>query len=300
MKVYFDNNIYNYLVDGKSIPNNDIKKLINAVKSRKVVVIFSPVNLFEIVRCFENKDEKAKKMIEISSTLSKKVAITSDNIFISQLNAHLNNLDFSNLSIYSSSETIFDKIRNGILENKSYCVPTEFHDEIKKYNSWYINSLNTMKDEINKFISEIQSNNSAEIDINTTPGNPIDLYNRFNDDQSGREMFLEAILRDRCHYGDDLSKIRSFDDIPSLSIFLKYYLKVAHELIIFDKQPKNGDWADLDQTVYFYYADYIVTSDTGKAGIFPNYRSILNNILQPMNKSAIRFSTLISKLDKLA
>ena len=285
VKIYLDNNIYNYLVDGKSIPETDVKKLIKAENANVVEVLFSPVNLFEIVRCFENKEEKAKKIVEMSFTLSKKVTILPNDVLVRQLEVHLKKFNFSNSSIYDSSETIFNEIRNGILKNKSYCVPTEFHDEIKNFDSWYINSLNTMKDEIKKIILD---GNSIE-----------DLYNRLNDDQSCREMFLEAVFRDRCHYKGDLSQVTSFDDIPSLSIFLKYYLKVAYELIIDDKHPKSGDWADLDQTIYFYYADFIVTSDTGKAGIFPNYRAILNNLLQPMNKSAIKFSTLISKLEKL-
>lgn len=55
IKVYFDNNIYNYLVDEQSISQNDVGKLLAAINSGQVEVLFSPVNLFEIVRCYENK-----------------------------------------------------------------------------------------------------------------------------------------------------------------------------------------------------------------------------------------------------
>jgi len=299
VKIYLDNNIYNYLVDEDSIPETDVKKLIKAVNANVVEVLFSPVNLFEIVRCFENKEEKAKKMVERSYALSKKVTIPPNDVLVMQLKMHLNKFDFSNSNIYDSSDPLFNKIRNGILKSKSYRVPIEFHERIKNYASWYINRLNTMKDEINNFLSKIQFNNFTKIDINYTNSNPIDLYNIFNGNPSSRKMHLEAVFKDRCHYEGDLSKIISFNDIPSFSIFWKYYLKVAYELILRDKKPNFGDWADLDQTVYFYYADFIVTSDTGKAGLFPNYRGILSEVLQPMNKSAIKFSTLISKLENL-
>ncbi|MBA7665740.1 hypothetical protein ES703_73814 [subsurface metagenome] len=74
MKVYFDNNVYNYMVDGKTIEKSNVMTLVEAVKDKKLEVIFSPINLFEIVRCYENKDEKARKMLDLSFNLTNKVA----------------------------------------------------------------------------------------------------------------------------------------------------------------------------------------------------------------------------------
>jgi hypothetical protein len=300
IKIYLDCNIYNYLVDGKSISQDDIEKLISAVDNYAVEVLFSPVNLFEIVRCYENKEPKAKKMIEISYKLSKHVTKTPNEILVDQLNTFISSQDFQYLNPYYSQESRFDQIRKGILTIENYQVPEEFHEEVKKHDSWYINSLTEMKSNINKMLSEeIGFIKPSLGNINSYLNNPVDFYKAFNFDDARRKMFVEAIFKDRCGFAGQIPCIDNFDVIPSFSIFLKFYFKVVYELIVQGKEPKSGDWADLDQTTYFYYVDYVATSDTGKAGIFPNYRDILNQILQPMKKSAIKFSSLISRLEKI-
>lgn len=300
IKIYLDCNIYNYLVDGKSISQNDIEKLINAVDNCTVEVLFSPVNLFEIVRCYENKEPKAKKMIEISYKLSKHVTKTPNEILVDQLNAFINSQDFQYLNAYYSEESRFDQIRKGILSIENYQVPQEFHEEVKKYGSWYVNSLTEMKSNINKMLSEeIGFIKPSLENTNSHLNNPVDFYEAFNFDDARRKMFVEAIFKDRCGFAGQMPYIKNFDVIPSFSIFLKFYFKAAYELIVHDKEPRSGDWGDLDQTTYFYYVDYVVTSDTGKAGIYPNYRGILDEILQPMKKSAIKLPSLISQLEKI-
>jgi hypothetical protein len=302
IKIYLDCNIYNYLVDGKSISQDDIEKLINAVDNHTVEVLFSPVNLVEIVRCYESKESKAKKMIEISYKLSKHVTKTPNEILVDQLNAFINSQGFQYLNPYYSQESLFDKIRKGILNIDNYSVPQEFHGDVKKYASWYVNSLTEMKSSINKMLSEEMGFIKPSLENTNTISHlndPVDLYKVFNLDDAGRKMFVEAIFKDRCGFAGQIPYINNFDAIPSFSIFLKFYFKAAYELIMYDKEPRSSDWGDLDQTTYFYYVDYVVTSDTGKAGIYPNYRGILDEILQPMKKSAIEFSSLISQLERI-
>lgn len=295
MKVYFDNNIYNYLVDGQSISEGDIEKLLNAINSSKVEVLFSPVNLFEIVRCYENKEMKAKKMIEISYKLSRKMAKLPHEILLEQFK---NSRGFQGLEPYYSEDSLFEQIRKGILNTENYKIPQEFHDDVKKFDDWYCNSLIQMKSNINRMLPE-ETHTELSSYKNTNSEKSVDFYEAFNSNEECRKLFVEAIFKDRCGFTNQLPFINNFDNIPSFSIFLKFYFKVSYELLIKNKEPKSGDWADLDQTVYFYYVDHVITSDTGKSGLFPNYRDILNQILQPMNKSAMRFSTLISKLEKL-
>lgn len=298
IKVYFDNNIYNYLVDGQTISQNDIKKLLDAVETNKVEVLFSPVNFYEIFRCFENEEAKAKKMVEMSYKLARKTTKEQTEILLDQLKSFKNKQDFKNLGLYHSQETRFDKERNNILNIKNYKVSQKLHDEWKKIGSQYCKRLCQTKSDVNKIIEEISSIEFLN-KSNDHSENYVDLYQMFNSDKNTRKLYFELIFKEKCSYTGKIPLISSFNDIPSLSIFLKFYFKIAGELVIKDKEPRSSDWADLDQTVYFYYVDYVVTSDTGRKGVFPNYRNIINQILQPMNKSAIKFSTLISKIDKM-
>lgn len=300
MQIYLDNNIYNYLVDGKSYCQNDIEKFIDAINSNKIEVLFSPINLFEIIRCYENKKEKAKKMIEISYKINKKIIKLPDEILLEQLILFKNKKDSQNVNLYNTEETRFDKIRTGILNIENFIIPEDFHIDIKKFDCQYQENLMKMKDYFYKtFFYGINDENYSVVNTDNHINNRIDFFELFNSDDECRKMFTEVIFKEKSGYTENLPYISNFDDIPCFSIFLKFYFKVAYELIISGKIPKSGDWADLDQTIYFNYVDYIITSDTGKAGTFTNYREILNQILQPINKQAIKFSTLINKIEKL-
>ncbi len=298
MRVYLDNNVYNYMVDEKKIESSEVKIIVNAVKIHKLEVLFSPVNLFEIVRSYERKANKAKEMIELSFSLSNEVSESSTEILFNQLNTFDKQGNFSHSHNDLKSSNFFNNIRQCIFEKEDYHVPMQYHDEINRIDKEYIGDLKKMKSEINRMLQN-SKNGVSENNINRNEVQPrVDFYKTFNEDYETRTSFIDAFLTDRYRIKGDYARISSFDNIPSLAMILKYYFKFVYELIVQDKEPKSGDWADLEQTIYFYYVDYVVTSDTGMAGLFPNYREILNEILQPMNKSAIKFSTLLKKLER--
>jgi hypothetical protein len=303
IKVYFDNNIYNYMVDCKSITTEDLEKVIESVKQKKLEVLFSPVNLFEVIRCFENKNIKAYEMIKLTKILSPgRIAKTPNQIALDQLYKYLSGHSISETSPIPVSNTLFDQIRERMLKDKNYPIPKEFHDEIKKFDGWYIDSLNQMKAGIDKSIEDHTQTQQSRTISNSPQSNNVahvDFYKRFNVNTELRQKFVEWIFKDRWGFSGDIAELDNFDNIPSFSYFLQFYFKVAHELVVQNKEPKSGDWADLDQTVYLPYIDFFVTSDTGKSGLFPNYREIMNNILQEKGKNAIKFGTLIDKICRL-
>ena len=305
IKVYFDNNIYNYMVDGKFITTEDLEKVIESVKQKKLEVLFSPVNLFEVIRCFENKNIKAYEMIKLTKILSPgRIAKEPCQIVLDQLSEYLSGRSISETSPIPVSNTLFDKIREGTLRDKNYPIPKEFHDWIKKHDERCIKSSNQMKAGIDKLLlteyqAQIQQPRTISNSRQSNNVVHVDFYEAFNANTELRQMFIEAFFRDRCGFSGDIAEFNSFDSIPSFSYFFRFYFKIARKLIVQDKEPKSGDWADWDQTVYLPYIDFFVTSDTGKRGPFTNYREIMNNILQEKGKNAIKFSTLIDKIERL-
>lgn len=286
------------MVDERKIKPSEVKIVVNAVKTNKLKVLFSPVNLFEIVRCYESKDYKAKKMIELSFSLSNEVSESSTDILYNQLNELDRHGNYSHRHSDLQSSRFFNEIRLSVSKKENYRAPDQYHNEINRIDKGYIENLKKMKWEMNEMLLD-PNNIVNDDDINDNESQSrVDFYKALNENNETRRVFISAFLKDRYGIKGDFSRISSFDDIRSLAIMLKYYFKFVYELIIQDKEPKSGDWADLEQTIYFYYVDHIVTSDTGMAGLFPHYRKILNEILQPMHKSAIKFSTLLNKLER--
>ena len=291
------------MVDGRSVNPKDVEKIIECITQKKIEVLFSPVNLIEVVRCFENKDVKANKMMKSSRMLSPaRIAKEPCQILLDQLYQYLSGCTrLSEISPIPDSDALFYQIREGILREQNYPIPKEFHDKVKKYDKWYINSLNQMKCEINKILPGYQAQIQEPRDISNSKqlNTVVDFYDVFNNNTESRQMFIDGIFKDKCGFSGNIAALDNFNKIPSFSIFLRFYFKVAQELVIQDKEPKRGDWADLEQIVYLPYIDFFVTSDTGKSGLYPNYRKIVNSIIQGKGKNAIKFSTLINKIARL-
>lgn len=270
------------MVDG-TFREEDVELIKKCVRDEKLQVIFSPVNLVEAVRCFEKKETKAQVMIQLSKDLCSRIAKPPSEIIINDVNAFISHKPTP--TIIPKSDTIFDTIREDMLNNLAFIVPQEFHNEVKRWNDQHIRMILQMKNAIDEMVEEDSNGHQASL-YPTDPIKPqrqVDFYNSFNRDPSTRQQFLTSIIKDRCNCNSlsipNLPSAFDFDSVESLSIFLRFYFAIAYEYVIQDKCPKDGDWADLDQTVYFSHVDYVITSDTGNSGAFPNYREIVHSCL---------------------
>ena len=88
-----------------------------------------------------------------------------------------------------------------------------------------------MKHEINNMLREVNPDES------NTSKNPIDFYKFFNSNAESRDLFVEAIFKDRCKYRGSIPHISSFDRIENLEIFLQFYFKISLEYLVKNKEP---------------------------------------------------------------
>jgi hypothetical protein len=90
--------------------------------------------------------------------------------------------------------------------------------------------------------------------------------------------------------------LKSFEELPSLALYLKVIFRLDRELHVSNRQPRYSDWADRDQAVYFHFVDCVVTLDRGRSGESPDYAAILQEILAPLGKSVKDPTTLLKEL----
>ena len=295
---YFDNNIYNYLVDPARPEFQHVSALVEAAKSDKLQVLFSPVNLTEMARCFESKPEKARKMVDLSLQLADRVAVLPAEVVSAQVRAFVNGRPPDINDLWPQQPSMFDQVRTGIVGNNPYTLPDEFHASVSQFDVGYVDELKKMVVLVDALVEEAETDSTVAASAAPPPGQKVDLYAVLNKEPVQRKKMLQDVIKAWCGMEVELPANASFDSIPCLSVFLRYHLGFARELIVAGKSPKSGDWADRDQTLYFSYADFVVTSDTGGGGVFPNYREIVDKALRPMGHAAVKFSTFVAKLSQ--
>jgi hypothetical protein len=278
MKVYLDNNVYDRFAGHSHAA--EYAKALRQVKAGKLNVLVSATNLVEMLGTFERNPDKGKRMLDISRKLSPTVAGAPDEIVLDQVRCLAHGGDMSTLGPCVSGRLGWTGAREGVLAGTGQ-VPASVHADVRRFAAQYVEDLRKMESVITAL---------------PVPG---DTYATFDADATWRAYWVKALIGDRWEHAGSLPVLNSFSEVPSLAMFLKFYVRFATDLVISNKEPQHGDWADLDQTVYFHYVDYVVTSDAGHRGLSPNYRAILNEILQPVGKGALSPKTFLSKLGKL-
>ena len=298
MIVYLDNNIWNYLVDDACYQSQHVGELVDAVRDGKLQVLFSPVNLTEINRCFEHKPEKARRMVNLSLQLAPRTIVQPSQVVSTQVDNFLAGRPQSVNDLWTGDTKSFDEVRAGISGNPSYVLPAAFHEQMRVRDSDYVDTLVEMTHMVDAIVEEASKNGTLAPVPSEPSRGKTDLYGAFNRFPQQRRLFLQEIVKSWCGKEVELPASVTFESVPCLAVFLRYHLGFARELIVAGKAPKSGDMADRDQTLYFSYADLVVTSDTGEGGLHPNYRDIINQALQPIGGAAVRFSTFADRLDR--
>lgn len=298
MIVYLDNNIWNFLAHDARPESHQVAELVEAVKVGKLQVLFSPVNLTEINRCFEHKPQKARRMVNLSLKLAHRTTVQPSQIVSTQVANFLAGRPQDVSDLWAGDTHSFDVVREGISRNPAYVLPAAFHDNMRTHDSDYVSELQEMVRLVDIVVEEA----SRDGTLTPAPLQPskgkTDLFAAFDRFPERRRQFLQNVIKNWCGTEVELPAGVRFDSIPCLAVFLRYHLGFARELIVAGKPPKSGDMADRDQTLYFSYADIVVTSDTGQGGRYPDYRDIINQALLPMGRAAVRFSTFMGKLGR--
>lgn len=120
MIVYLDNNIWNYLVDDTRSEFLQAADLVKAVANGRLQILFSPVNLTEINRCFEYKPEKARRMVNLSLKLAPCTTVGPKEVVSTQVDNFLAGRPQNVRDLWAGDTSSFDKIRTGISGNPSY------------------------------------------------------------------------------------------------------------------------------------------------------------------------------------
>lgn len=301
IKAYFDNNIYNYLVDGRTISPADCDKILRAIKSKKLKVIFSGINFEEILGCFKSKPEKAKKMMAISNVISNRISPDIPDIINAQLLKFNIGIPLLDKIFLINKRTKYHDLRNRMNRSLKFKMHSSDYKimecEKESFRVLVTEGIKGVKQELNNVYSQMRQKNG---DFNRNSFNDFvkdwDIYKYFNNNAQTRRTFLIATSNRFFRCDDKLEKLNSFGDLQSLYIWFKVLFRYYKELIMGNSSSRPSDKNDIEQSIYYAFVDFVVTMDTGRHGAFPNYQKMINEVIKPFRKSVISFDELLGLL----
>lgn len=253
MGIYLDTNVYNELIDNKTI---EIERIIEGIKKKNFTIVFSEANLYEIAENYIGIRDvnRGQELFLFTKRLCTSKPLIKYNIISSELNGLL--IDPVIGQKYKSNRELEE---NGFLVIwEKLCDFRKNQKEIEKYMKSVIRPKIKVKERDLREFRREKSRVKREIDEKKIHFDDFNLFLKWIKTRKQTWEMVNIVLK-----GWEVKKSLDFNSLPnSLKILLEvnYFLYYWHCFL--DRSPERSDSDDMQHLFFAFYVGNFVTNDT--------------------------------------